>query len=244
MVPVQYWVLSAAGVDPTLAMRIALGTNLVVVLPTAASSVRVHHRNGFVVWRAAVVMGLTGIVGAFLGAGLACRLPDQVLRAFFGAFVIFGGLRMLFGRVPAKEGHPPESYWPYVLWGLPCAFISGVVGVGGGAIMIPVMVYFLSFSIHQAVATSSATMIITGASAAASFAFHGLGVAGLPPYSTGYVNWLQVLLLTGTSIPMAMVGARTAHRLPAERLRQIFVLLMIYVGLKMIGVFAWLGLPI
>jgi hypothetical protein len=43
---------------------------------------------------------------------------------------------------------------------------------------------------------------------------------------------------------MAQVGAMTAHRLPARQLRWIFIAVMLYMGLKMIGIFDWLGLPI
>ena len=73
---------------------------------------------------------------------------------------------------------------------------------------------------------------------------NGLGVSGLPPYSTGYVNWLQWILLVGCSIPMAIVGAKVAHLLPAKQLKYIFIAVMFYMGLKMIGVFSWLNLPL
>jgi len=62
-----------------------------------------------------------------------------------------------------------------------------------------------------------------------------LGVQGLPPYSTGYLNWLQWIILAGCSVPMAIVGARAAHRLPAKQLKYIFIGVMFYMGLKMIG---------
>ncbi|MCK4398492.1 MAG: sulfite exporter TauE/SafE family protein, partial [Methanophagales archaeon] len=66
----------------------------------------------------------------------------------------------------------------------------------------------------------------------------------LPPYSIGYVNLLAWACLAMTSIPIALIGARTAHKLPATQLRYIFIVVMFYVALKMIGVFEWLGLPI
>jgi len=46
MVPVQYWALTSIGVDPTIAIRIAFGTNLLVVLPTAFSGAMTHHKEG------------------------------------------------------------------------------------------------------------------------------------------------------------------------------------------------------
>jgi hypothetical protein len=87
-------------------------------------------------------------------------------------------------------------------------------------------------------------MIFASAGGVLSYLLNGMNVAGLPPYSLGYVNFLQWILLAGTSVPMAQAGARAAHRLPAKKLKIIFIAVMIYMGLKMIGVFSWLNLPI
>ena len=54
---------------------------------------------------------------------------------------------------------------------------------------------------------------------------------------TGYVNFLHWILLAETSVPMAQVGAKAAHKPPAKQLKFIFIAIMIYMGLKMIGVF-------
>ena len=62
-----------------------------------------------------------------------------------------------------------------------------------------------------------------------------LHASGLPAYSTGYINWIAFISLAATSIAMAQVGARTAHKLPAKWLRMIFIAVMVYMGLKMIG---------
>ncbi|MHA1216958.1 MAG: TSUP family transporter [Candidatus Thorarchaeota archaeon] len=55
---------------------------------------------------------------------------------------------------------------------------------------------------------------------------------------------MQWVLLAGTSIPMAQVGAHIAHKINAKALKWIFIVVMIYMALKMIGVFDLLGLPI
>jgi uncharacterized membrane protein YfcA len=62
-------------------------------------------------------------------------------------------------------------------------------------------------------------------------------VPDLLPYSIGYVNLPIWLCLAATSIPMAQLGARTAHFFPAKKLRYIFIAFMVYVGLRMLGVF-------
>jgi len=231
-------------VDPTIAIRIAFGTNLLVVLPTAFSGAMTHHKKGAVLWKAGVTLGITGAIGAFFGAFIASHLPGRVLTIAFGIAVILGALRMLTAKPPKINEEPSESVAAFILWGIPLGVVSGIVGIGGGVLMIPIMVFFLKFKMHQAVGTSTALMIFTAIGGSLSFLINGLGVQGLPPYSTGYINWLQWILLAACSIPLAVVGAKTAHILPAKQLKYLFIAVMFYMGLKMIGVFAWLHLPI
>ncbi|MFN2354135.1 MAG: sulfite exporter TauE/SafE family protein [Desulfopila sp.] len=244
MVPVQFWALNSIGVDPTIAIRIAFGTNLLVVLPTAFSGAMAHHKKKAVLWKAGVTFGIAGAIGAFGGAFIASHLPGKVLTTAFGIAVIIGGIRMLTARPPRIDEQPSDSLAAFILWGIPLGVVSGIIGVGGGVLMIPIMVFFLKFKMHQAVGTSTALMIFTAVGGALSYAINGIGVQGLPPYSTGYLNWYQWIILAGVSIPWAVVGANTAHLLPAKQLKWLFIAVMFYMGLKMCGVFAWLNLPI
>jgi len=244
MVPVQYWVLTSIGVDPTIAIRVTFGTNLLVVLPTALSGALTHHKKGAVLWKAGITVGIVAAIGAFFGAFIASHLPGKVLTMAFGIVVILGAFRMLMAKPPKITDEPSDSLIAFTFWGILLGIVSGIIGIGGGVLMIPVMVYFLRFQMHQAVGTSTALMIFTAAGGALSFLINGLGVEGLPPYSTGYLNWLQWILLAGGSIPMAVVGAKTAHLLPSKQLKYIFIVVMFYMGLKMTGLFAYLHLPI
>jgi hypothetical protein len=244
MVPVQFWALKAMGIAPDLAIRIAFGTNLLVVLPTAISGAIAHHKKKAVVWKAGSVLGFTGAAGAFLGAWIASSLSAKILTVAFGVAVILGGLRMLTAKPPKGDEEPVQSVTPYVLWGFPLGIVSGLIGIGGGVLIIPIMLFCLKFKMHQAVGTSTAMMIFTAIGGSLSYIYNGLGVAGLPAWSTGYINWLQWALLAGCSIPMAAVGARVAHLIPAKQLKLVFVLVMFYMGLKMTGVFALLRLPL
>jgi len=243
MVPVQFWALSAMGLDQTLATRVAFGTGLAVVLPTAASGCRGHSCQGVVLWKPGIALGLSGLAGALLGGTIAAHLPGEILRVIFGLAVTAGALRLVFsGKI--KPGKPKEGLFYYILWGFPIGIVSGMSGIGGGMLMVPAMVVAMGFSMHQAVGTSSVAIALNSIGGIISYAVNGLGVPGLPAYSIGYIDLLQFALLAGTSVPMAQVGANYAHKLPGERLRQIFTLVMLYVGLRMIGVFSWLGLPI
>ena len=247
MVPVQIWVLTSTGIDPTLATRIAFGTSLAVVLPTALSGCRGHSCRGVVLWRPGIIMGLSGLLGAFLGGSIAAHAPGDLLRMVFGFVVMFGALRMLFAKdlQPMREALPERSrdhILQYVLWGLAVGVISGLTGIGGGVILVPAMVIVMGFGMYQAIGTSSVTIAFNAVGGVIAYVINGWGVAGLPAYSLGYIDLLQFALLAGASIFTASWGVKAAHRLPAEKLKYIFVVLMVYIGLKMIGVLGWVGL--
>lgn len=244
MTPVQYIVYTEMGVPADTAIKLAFGTSLLVVLPTAASGAWRHHRMGAVWWRAAIVIGGCSLVFAFAGATLAAHLPGAVLKTAFGAIVFLSGVRMLTARQPRVEPEPVDNPWLWTAWAIPLGAIAGVFGIGGAIVLIPVMVLALKFRMHTAIATSLAVMIFTSVGGIIGYIVGGIGVPDLPPYSIGYVNLASWFLLALTSVGMAQVGAIVAHRLPARHLRYIFIAIMFYMGLKMIGVFDWLGWPI
>jgi hypothetical protein len=250
MVPIQIWVLNSMGVEPTIATRVALGTSLAVILPTALSGCHGHACRGVVLWRPGIALGLSGLLGAFLGGTIAAHAPADLLQRFFGLVVLLGGLRMLlFERIGAKEsclngGELKESNPQYFALGSAVGIVSGLSGIGGGVILIPAMVIAMGFGMHQAVGTSSIAIAIISVGGILSYAINGLDVAGRPPYSLGYIDLFQWALLAGSSIFMARAGVRVAHRIPAERLTYIFIAVMLYVGLRMIGAFGWLHLAL
>ena len=244
MVPVQFWALTSIGVDSTIAIRIAFGTNLAVVLPTALSGAIGHSRKKAVQWKAGIVLGLSGLAGAFLGGFFAAHISGNILKIGFGSAILAGAIRMLTAKPPKVDKEPIDNVVNFILWGFPLGILSGIIGIGGGVLMIPVMVLALGFNMHKAVGTSTALMIFTSIGGILSYIINGLKVSPLPPYSLGYVNFLQWALLAGTSVPMALVGVKAAHKLPAKQLKYLFIIVMIYMGLKMIGVFSWLNLPL
>jgi len=242
MVPIQYWILSIMGIDPKTATLVAFGTSLAVAFPTAMNGALGHYHRGVVVKRAAILLGLSGTIGAFLGGTMASRTPDELLRISFGLMIFAAALKMTTETAEPRKKQT-EKTLPFLLLGLPVGFICGLVGIGGGIIMVPAMTAYLGFRIHQAIGTSTAAIMFTSLGGTLSYVVNGLGAPNLPAHSLGYVNLIQWVLLAGTSIPMARVGVWAAHRLPAKGLKWVFITLMIYASLKMMGIFNLLDPP-
>ena len=244
MTPMQYLVFTDMGLPVDTAIKLAFGTNLLVVLPTAASGAWRHHRVGMVYWRAAVIIGISSGVFAIIGATLAAYLDGEKLKIAYGAIVLLTAIRMLIARQPRTVREMVSNQWIWIAWAVPVGLLSGIFGIGGAIVMIPVMVLALRFKMHNAVGTSLAVMIFTSVGGIIGYIVNGIGVPDRPPYSIGYVNLPSWFILVLTSVGMAQVGAMISHRLSVVYLKYIFVVVMFYMGLKMIEVFEWLGWPI
>jgi uncharacterized membrane protein YfcA len=234
MVPVQYWLLTSFGFDPTLSLRVAFGTSLAVILPTALSSTWGHHCRHCVLLRPLALMVVPGIIGGFAGAAIATHAPGRLMACLFGLLLVLAALRMFFFRTPSGGEHIPESMWIYLPWGFIFGLVSGLFGIGGGVVMVPVMTTVLGIPLINAIGTSTAFMLCSSASGVVTYIINGLNVAGLPPYSFGYINGAFWCVLVAASVPFARFGVRAAHTIPPEKTRLLFVVLMIGVGLHMI----------
>ncbi len=244
MTPVQYIVFTDMGVPTDIAIKLAFGTSLLVILPTAASGAWRHSTKQAVWWKAAIVMGSCGLACAFGGATLAAHLPGTALKITFGTITLLSGIRMLTAKPTQLEPEPRDNPWLWAGWSIPIGLLTGTMGVGGGILTVPVMLLALRFKMHQAVATSLAVMLFTSLGGITGYIINGLGAPDLPAYSIGYINLPAWALLTVASTGMAQVGAIIAHKLPARQLGYIFIAVMFYMGLRMLGVFDWLGWPI
>jgi uncharacterized protein len=240
MTPVQYWIFTSSGINSDMAIRIAFATTLAVILPTAASGVWQHQRRGCILWKIAVFMGLFTAVGSFLGALIASRLPGSALKLGFGILALVIAVRMLTVRVSDDERPIRNNPWLWITLALPMGVITGILGIGGGIMVVPILVLVLRLTMRQAVGTSLAIMLFTATGGIIGYVVSGLNAPDLPEYTLGYVYWPGWIALTVTSIGLAQIGAVMAHKVPGHRLNYIFVALLLYIGLEMLGVFSWL----
>jgi uncharacterized protein len=240
MTPVQYWLYTSSGMSTDTAIRIAFATTLAVVLPTAASGVWQHHKRGSILWKIAITMGLFTAIGAFLGALIASRLPGSGLKIGFGILALVIAVRMLTVRISDDKRPIRNNFWLWMVLALPLGVITGILGIGGGIMVVPILVLVLRLTMRQAVGTSLGMMLFTATGGIIGYVVAGFNAADLPDYTLGYIYWPAWIALSITSIGLAQVGAVMVQKVPGRQLNYIFVALLFYIGLNMLGVFDWL----
>ncbi len=240
MVPVSYWLILAMGVSQEIAIKTAIGTSLLVILPTAISGAWRHNKKKAVRWKTALTLGACALTGALVGATLATQLPGEILEKGFGGLVLAVAIWMSLGLIPKlrREGKEPRENLALVAaCGFPIGMVIGLTGLGGGVLIVPMLVLALDFPMHIAVGTSVAAIILASLGGIVGYVVNGPGMPNPLHHSLGYINLPICLCLVATSIPLAQLGARAAHALPAKPLRYIFIAFLVYAGLNMIGVF-------
>ncbi|OGO18401.1 MAG: hypothetical protein A2Z15_02155 [Chloroflexi bacterium RBG_16_50_11] len=244
MTPLQYLVYTNMGLSADVAIRTAFGTSLLVVLTTAISAAWRHHRERAVEWRIAIIMGGCGLIFALAGATLATHISGTALKITFGVIAIIISIRLFFAAREREESEPGNKPFLWAAWAIPIGLFSGLLGVGGGVLLIPILVVILKFKMRYAVANSLAIMIFTSIGGIIGYIINGIGAAERLSYSVGYINFTSWVLLAVPAAVLAQVGAATAHRMPRKLLMYIFVVVIFYIGLRMTGVFEWLGWPL
>jgi uncharacterized membrane protein YfcA len=199
-----------------IAIKVSFATTLAVVLPTAASGVWQHHRRGGIHWKAAIFMGVFTAIGSFIGAQIASHLPGSTLKLAFGAIALVVAIRMLTVKITDTDRPTRENLWLWFALALPIGVLTGILGIGGGIIVVPLLVVVLGFCMRNAVGTSLAMMLFTSTGGIIGYAVSGLNATGLPDHTIGYIYWPVWIALTVASVGLAQVGAIVAHRVPIE----------------------------
>jgi hypothetical protein len=107
--------------------------------------------------------------------------------------------------------------------GLAAGFLSGMVGVGGGIIIVPALVYFLGFSQQAAQGTSLFMLLLpTGIFAVLNY------------YQKGYVEWKVALIIASTFLLGGFLGSKLAISLNQDTIKKVFAAFMVVIGIKML----------
>lgn len=217
MIPLMVGVLG-------MSQHLAHGTSLVALVFTGITGAVTYFYSGSVDLVAAALLAATAIFTARSGARFANALPEWKLKRYFGGFLIFVALLLLLKPYLPQIGGGLVEGWLkiaiFLLVGAFTGFLSGMMGVGGGTIMVPAMVLLAGFTQHMAQGSSLLAMVPVGIVGA--FTHWRLGNV-----KTNILPGLIPGILAGTYL-----GGSLAHMLPEVALRLIFAAVLIRTGVK------------
>lgn len=230
------------GVDP----KIAIGASAVAVITNSVVGSTVHLRNGFTNIRLAMLLGVTTISGAIIGALIAIVADASVLNLIFGCVLVYAAISMLVRRqavVPDAEPGDPDPFLlrssfvdrasgntvTYIPQRVPIGLgvsgfagvLSGLLGVGGGVIQVPTMNLLMRIPVKAAAGTSSFLVGMTAVATATVF------------YADGKIDPTVVVPAMIGIFVGSQLGSNLTSRVKTANLVLIFVVIMLYLAISL-----------
>ena len=218
----------------------AVGTSLICVIATSTGAAAINVRAGRADVRLGITLGAGTVVGALTGGIVAGFLPERLLAALFAALLAYTAVTMARGlmrrETSTDDGATPEPAAPdgpgepaYRSRRLPAAIggsflagnVSGLLGVGGGIVTVPLIHLVMGAPMRIAVTTSNFMIGLTAAAGAYAYLFRG----DVDPSLAAPV----VLGVAGG----AAIGAALSARLRTSWLVALFVVVVLYVAVQM-----------
>jgi uncharacterized membrane protein YfcA len=203
----------------------AVTTSLAIVGANSLMGASLHHAQGTLNWKVALAFGGAGMGVAYLSAGLSKYFSASALLVAFAILMLVVGGLLTARRTPATRATNQRAArgWPVVIAsGAGVGFLTGLLGVGGGFLIVPALVLLVNVPMAEAVGTSLAVIAMNSL---AGFMGH---------VGDGTFNLALTLIFTITGLAGTLVGARLAKRLSASRLQTAFAVFIIGLALFLI----------
>ena len=203
--------------------RRAHGTSLAAVLPIAVASLVTYWAHDHVDWPVALWLSIGALGGAFVGASLLAIISKRNLALVFAIVLAVVGVRLFF--TVNGDGRSDITVFialAYVVVGLATGALSGLLGIGGGAIMVPIMAVLFGIPSVIAKGTSLAVIIPTAL------------MGTLRNRSKANVDLTAAVVVGITGVVMAVVGAWVSARMSDTLSNALFAVLLIAVAARML----------
>lgn len=233
-VPLQILVFSLMGVPADLQIKLAIGSSLAAIFFTSLSATITHAIKGSVYWPVLRKMGVGICLGAIFGSIIATLAPGKLLEILFGVAII--GLGLYSFSLHAYHETIPEklpNFFIINILGFFLACISGMLGIGGGTLAVPALVY-LKIPFRKALGTANAISVIVSIFGVILFLMPNLEVVRVYKHSIGYVYLPSFIPLALGSIITAPIGVRLVYLISRKYLKRMFAVVIMIVGLVMI----------
>jgi uncharacterized protein len=217
-----------------LHVTVAHATSLLVIFPTAVRGTISYSKVGLIAWEVVIPVALAAVVGGFIGARIAIHAPAELLKAMFGCFLIASSIQLTFRRAKEPGGELRTNVFATTITGLVVGTLSGMMGVGGGILALPLLMYVLHVDLRRAAATSLAIVGAAAFSSVTTYALSGLSNPNVPTGSIGYVHIAAAAPILIGAIIAVPLGTRANQRLHLEALKYLFAVFFFLMGLRFV----------
>jgi uncharacterized membrane protein YfcA len=215
----------------------ATTTAMLLILTGATSAFIVYRRKKLIDYLLALILALSSACGSFLGGFYSGRFSAVSLSLLFAVIVGISGFIMFltpegkrsgisFSRFSLKREHGDDSYAINLPLAIPIAFFIGMsaamIGIGGGALMVPLMALIFNVPIKVAIGSSSFIILLT-----ALFGFGG-------HLAAGHFEPKLALILAACAFAGGQVGPHIITRIERKKARR-------YSGILLMGLAFWMG---
>jgi uncharacterized membrane protein YfcA len=200
-------------------LKLATGTDLVHIFIAAGIGTLAHARAGMIDVKAGLIIGLAGAAGGWVGSFLSVPLSALVLQ-FIYLFVVASAIVLLF--IPTHLDFADYRKGKFdkgtgIAIGFGVGLLAGLLGVGGGFIIIPLMTHVLKIPLRVTIGTSLLIIFISS-----------LGTVWVK-FGVGHINLSITGLVLLGSVIGALLGSHASRRVHVRILRSALLMILIVI---------------
>ncbi|MBS3651205.1 sulfite exporter TauE/SafE family protein [Pseudaminobacter sp. 19-2017] len=227
-VPIFYEIFGVLGYKPEVAMPLAVGTSLAVIVPTSISSARGHYLKGAVDMALLRIWAVPVLIGVLVGAAIARYADPAVFQAVFIGVAGLNAVKLLTGGKGWRLRDELPERGVLSIYGALIGLVSSLMGIGGGAVSNLAMTLH-GVPIHRAVSTAAGVGVLIAIPGTIGYMLAGAGRPDLPPDAIGFVSLATFALTIPTSLLTTRLGVSLAHSLSRRMLETAFGVFLLLV---------------
>jgi uncharacterized membrane protein YfcA len=217
-----------------------LGTSNGIILLNSLKNFHNYYKNGFISIKNTLKFAGAGLIGGFTGGRIAVFIDSDKLKMAFGIFLIIMGIKMFF---PKKEKSSVGDFnlkeykmktLPFLFIGFIVGFFSGIFGIGGGILAVPLLTMFTKVPMIFAQGFSVSLIPFNKIGGVFGYMVGGSKVIGVSLPFIGFIDLSLVLICGVLGGISTNIGLKLAKSINQFYLQKIFAVMLLIVALKII----------
>jgi len=216
-----------------MTMHVAVATSLAVMIMTSLSALYAHNKAKNIRWHLILPMIPGLIFSSLIGAAITRFLPITILHVFFSIFLILISWSLIFPQQKTFSHSKKISNLKLRIISVIVGMLSGILGVGGGALLAPIFLRS-GLDLHEAAGTSVICGLTVGLTTTIGFVLVGLFENNLASIGSSYINFSAFFSVGIASVIAAPFGAKLSRLLPKKLSRKIFGIFLLLMSAEML----------